>query len=263
MHNQTNMGLLRILPLGALAMISMIAVVPAAYAQNSVGTITQLTGAANIERAGATIAAAPNTAVMLHDKITTQPNASLTITMVDNSSLQLGASSTLTIDDSFLVNGVGAPSKVGLLGGTLHSVIAGAMRGTTTTFEVHTPNAVGAVRGTEWTENFSEEPRSRYKDCRQFTDVDVFEGTVQVCNVEGPAHCKRECQDVPAGHHVTVACCALFEASTAGLGTLGAVGATSLGAGVAGGLGVGLGCVAGGLGCGGGGGNGAPASASK
>ncbi len=49
-----------------------------------------------------------------------------------------------------LVNGVGAPRQVGLLGGELHAVINGAMRGSSTTFEVHTPNAVGAVRGTDF-----------------------------------------------------------------------------------------------------------------
>ena len=151
MHNRSHMSLLRISSLAVQAIIATIALVPAARAQNTVGTITQVNGAASIERAGATIAAAPNTAVMLHDKIITQADASLTITMVDDSSMQLGASTTLTIDESMIVNGVGAPSKVGLAEGTLHSVIKGAMRGSTTTFEVHTPNAVGAVRGTDFT----------------------------------------------------------------------------------------------------------------
>jgi hypothetical protein len=145
------MSLLRISSLSAQVMIATIALVAVAHAQNTVGTITQVTGAANIQRAGATIAAAPNTAVMLHDKIFTQAGASLTITMVDNSSMQLDASTTLTIDEGMMVNGVGAPSKVGLAEGTLHSVIQGAMRGSTTTFEVHTPNAIGAVRGTDFT----------------------------------------------------------------------------------------------------------------
>src|SRR5450759_2284358 len=138
-------------------------------AQNTVGTIAQIQGAAQIQRNGGTIAAVQNMAVMLHDKIVTEPNASLTIGLIDNSSLQLGASATLTIDESVLVNGVGAPSKVGLLGGRLRSIIVGAMRGSSTTFEVHTPNAIRAVRGTDWTENYGEQPRQGYPDCRQFT----------------------------------------------------------------------------------------------
>ena len=151
MHNRAHMSLFRISTL-ALAIISTIALVSPAHAQSTVGTITQISGAASIQRSGATIAAAVNMPIMLHDKIITQKDGSLTIGMVDNSSLQLSPSSTITIDESYLVNGVGAPSKVGLLGGTLHAVINGAMRNSAATaFEVHTPNAVGSVRGTDFT----------------------------------------------------------------------------------------------------------------
>jgi hypothetical protein len=146
------MSLSRISTLAALAMISTIAVVSPAHAQNTVGTITQIAGSASIQRAGTTIAAATNMPVMLHDKIITQKDASLTIGMVDDSSIQLSPSTTITIDESYLANGVGAPRRVGLFGGTLHAAINGAMRGSNTTaFEVHTPNAIGAVRGTEFT----------------------------------------------------------------------------------------------------------------
>lgn len=138
----------------ALMLLPFLASVPAAHAQSTVGTITQVQGEASINRNGATTPATLNEPVMLHDKITTGPNGSLTIGMVDNSSMQLTASSALTIDDSVLVNGVGAPSKVGLLSGDLHSVILGAMRGSSTSFEVHTPNAVGAVRGTDFWVHF-------------------------------------------------------------------------------------------------------------
>src|SRR5271170_2446470 len=98
-----------------LAMLMIVTTTSAARAQSTVGTITQIQGTANIQRNGATIAAATNMPILLHDKISTEANSSLTIGLVDNSSLQLGASSTLTIDNSILVNGVGAPSQVGLL----------------------------------------------------------------------------------------------------------------------------------------------------
>src|SRR5208282_2909781 len=192
------MTCLRIAALLGLAMLLLSAAVPAAYAQNTVGTITQLQGVADIQRNGATTPAAVNEPVMLHDKIVTEANASLTISMV--------------------VSGVGAPRKVGLLGGSLHSTLLGAMRGSSTMFEVNTPNAIGAVRGTDWTQTFKDQPQSQYKGCLQFTDVDVNEGTVQVCNKEGPLHCTKECRDVTAGHHITVACCGFFLANTGGLG---------------------------------------------
>src|ERR1035437_1946895 len=86
--------------LAALVILTMLTAAASAQAQNTVGTITQITGAATVQRTGATIGAAPYMPVMLHDEIVTGPGASLTIGLVDNSSLQLGASSTLTIDES-------------------------------------------------------------------------------------------------------------------------------------------------------------------
>jgi hypothetical protein len=149
----------RILSLTALTMIVAIALVPNAHAQNTVGTITQLTGTAHVVRNGATTPAMLNEPIMLHDQIGTDPGSSLTIGLVDNSFMQLAASSTVRIDESILVNGVGAPVKVGLLAGDLHSVILGAMRDTPEKFEVHTPNAVGAVRGTDFWVHYDTNPR--------------------------------------------------------------------------------------------------------
>jgi hypothetical protein len=241
----------RITALAFVALLTIVAV-PSAHAQNTVGTITQITGAATIQRGGATIAAVPNMPVMLHDKIVTGAAGSLTIGLVDNSSLQLGESSTITIDDSVLVNGVGAPSKVGLLGGDLHTVILGAMRGTSTTFQVNTPNAIGAVRGTSWHEHYDEDEHKESKGCRQTTQVDVDDGTVQVCNTENPPVCK----DIHKGQHTYVRCGAFWEG-----GGLGGLGAGALGVGLAAGIGVGVAAGAGAFN--GGGGNGGPSTGSK
>ena len=134
----------------AMLALAMLAMVPTARAQSTVGTITQVQGVANIQRGAQNIVVMANLPVELHDKITTQQGASLTIGLVDKSSLQLGQNATLIIDESVMVNGFGAPSKLGLLGGKVHSLIVGAMRGPTTSFEVHTPNAIGAVRGTDF-----------------------------------------------------------------------------------------------------------------
>ena len=88
------------------------------------------------------------------------------------------------------MNGVGAPSKVGLLQGDLHSIIVGAMRGSSTTFEVNTPNAIGAVRGTDFKMHTDNNGRQGYPDCFQFTDLSVDDGTVQFCNTATPPECK-------------------------------------------------------------------------
>jgi FecR protein len=243
MNNRSSMSWLRVWSLGVLAMLAITTIASTAHAQSTVGTITQLTGAANIQRAGATIAATQNMPVMLHDRIATEPNASLTISLVDNSSLQLGSASTLVIDDSVLVNGVGAPSKVGLLQGDLHSIIVGAMKGSSTTFEVNTPNAIGAVRGTDFSMHTDNNGRQGYPDCFQFTDLSVDDGTVQFCNTATPP----ECKDIKKGEHSTMACGGFAGASGAA-GGLGVVGATALGVGLAAGAGVGIAAGAGAFG---------------
>src|SRR5258706_15101262 len=65
---------------------------PAAHAQSTVGTVTQVQGNASIERGGTTVTVVPNLPILLHDKIVTQPDASVTVGLVDNSSLLLGPS---------------------------------------------------------------------------------------------------------------------------------------------------------------------------
>jgi len=233
MQRQNHMKSSRLASLFALAMLTLVMAVPAAHAQSTVGTITQLQGTANIQRNGATIAAAVNMPVMLHDRIVTDANGALTIGLVDSSSLQLGASSTLTIDESVLVNGVGAPSKVGLLGGHLHSIIVGAMKGSGSNFQVNTPNAIGAVRGTEWDTDYDEDEHQGSRDCRQRTRVNVEDGTVLVCNTASPP----ECKEVPAGHRTEIRCGAFWLGGVSGLG---AFGAGFLGVGILGGIGVGI-----------------------
>jgi hypothetical protein len=150
MQKQNRLTFVRLAALFTLATVLMAAAESTTYAQNIVGTITQVSGIANIQRGGSNLAAATQMPIQLHDRITTQAGSSVTIGLIDNSSLQLGQNGILTIDESMLVNGVGAPRQVGLLGGQLHALINGAMRGSSTTFEVHTPNAVGAVRGTDF-----------------------------------------------------------------------------------------------------------------
>ena len=248
----------RSLTLLAMLAVTMLATVSTARAQNTVGTITQIQGVANIQRGALNIAAAPNMPVMLHDKITTQPGASLTIGLVDNSSLQLGSDAALTIDESVLVNGVGAPSKVGLLNGKLHSLIVGAMRGSTTTFEVHTPNAIGAVRGTEFSSDAEDgKANDKYKDCLHWTEFDVQDGNVQVCNTDNPPKCE-ECH---AGHECSVACGVLF-LDGAAAGAAAAGGGVGVGVGIAVGTAIVAGGVVGGIAAAGGfdsgGGGGAP-----
>jgi hypothetical protein len=244
---------LRGAPLLALAVFFAMSLASTANAQNTVGTISQMTGVVNVQRRGASMAGVVHMPIQLHDRISTESGGSVTIALVDQSTLQLGSNGVLVIDESVMVNGVGAPSKVGLLGGKLHTLIVGAMRGNSPAFEVHTPNAIGAVRGTEWDTAYTDgTTRSDNPNCTQFTDVDVQDGTVHVSNAINP---NAGSEDIHAGHHTTVACAGapLGEGAAGGAGGIGsAAGWTALGVGVVAGGTVGGVAAAGGFNGGGG-----------
>src|ERR1700730_16137847 len=181
--------------------LAMVVAVSTAQAQNTVGTITLVKGAVSIQRGESDIEVVPNLPVQLHDKIVTQPDASVTVGLIDNSSIQLGPSTTLSIDESTAINGIGAPSKMTLLGGSLHTVIVGAMKGHP--YEIRTTNAISTAHGTEWDLSYSEgNTRDGYQDCKQFTDVKVQDGTVNGAN----AQTGTGSQDVPAGHLAVIGC---------------------------------------------------------
>jgi hypothetical protein len=49
----------------------------------------------------------------------------------------------------------------------------------------------------------NEEDRKKYKDCRRFTQVSVYDGTVEVTNTTNPGGGSVQ---VPPGHKTTVVC---------------------------------------------------------
>jgi hypothetical protein len=107
---------------------------------------------------------------------------------------------------------------------------------------VNTPNAIGAVRGTEWDTGYDEDEHEGSHGCRKRTTLDVEDGTVEFCNSASPP----ECKDVSKGKHSEIRCGAFWLGSS-GVGGLGAFGAAALGVGVAGGIGVGIAAGAGGF----------------
>ena len=186
------------------------------------GSVSTATGNVQLQRAGGTAIAISGSPVNVGDRILTGPGGHAVISLTDGSSLELGESSALTIDSHVLpATGAGAATRVSLFGGVLRSV-ANATGGPAN-FEVHTPNAVAAVRGTRWDTAFTEgESRATYGDCKNFTDVVVYDGTVSVRNPNAAAGL-----DVPAGYEVTVPC----DISATSPGPIGMTGAHSLGAG--------------------------------
>jgi hypothetical protein len=109
----------------------------------------------------------------------------------------------------------------------------------TPNFAVHTPNAVASARGTQYDTStatqppgtMNEEDRKKYKDCRRFTQVSVYDGTVEVTNTTNPGGGSVQ---VPPGHKTTVVCgYAPFEPSEIAAATA-AAGAAAPGVGVTG-----------------------------
>jgi ferric-dicitrate binding protein FerR (iron transport regulator) len=90
-------------------------------ADDSVGSVTEVTGSAQIQRAGATLAAQQGTSVKLHDRVTTAPDASMTLGFADGSSIALNGGTSVAIEDVKVVNGQPLPSRVTLMSGRIHT----------------------------------------------------------------------------------------------------------------------------------------------
>jgi hypothetical protein len=102
--------------------------------------------------------------------------------MADNSLLTVNESTVLTVDET-VVGGAGT-TKVGLISGSVRSLVTAAARAAGPSFQVTTPNAIAGVRGTDFT------CRHRYgpalpgfpADCFEYTDCATTTGLVGVTN---------------------------------------------------------------------------------
>ena len=92
-----------------------------ARADDSVGSVTQVTGSAQIQRGSSRLAAQQGTSVKLHDRVTTAPDASVTLGFADGSSIALNGGTSVAIEDVKVVNGQPLPSRVTLTSGRIHT----------------------------------------------------------------------------------------------------------------------------------------------
>lgn len=172
---------IRVVPLVLVAML----LSAAAHAQTVVGSITELTGSAQITRAGATSPVTSAMPVDLHDSLTTAADSHLTVRLNDGSTLSLSEMSTLVINEQVIgPSGVRQSTKVGLLTGRLYAAVSSAISGSgAPTFQVNTPNAIAGVRGTRF--NVSYASASPVCGDRPSSDVGVLDGEVGVSNANG------------------------------------------------------------------------------
>jgi ferric-dicitrate binding protein FerR (iron transport regulator) len=168
--------------------------------QVNVGAVKELRGTANVRSNNRTTAVMPGMGIKAGDKLETSPHSSVTIELSDGSELILSDSSSAVIDSAIMR---GADSTIDLFKGKLHSIVTLAA-GHPVRFEVHTPNAVVSVRGTDFdTEYIEGEPCPGFPQCLRYTDVGVYKGIVEVRN---PTSSKLISVQVDAGYETTVPC---------------------------------------------------------
>ena len=174
----------------------------AAFAQETVGEVTSISGVAKLERGGSEIALVLSMPIRVGDTIRTTEKSEVTVTLRDGSKLVLSESSSCTVDQYSMTATTRQQGSIGLWGGHLRAIVNG-IGGVVPDFQVHTPNATAAVRGTEFEIAYiSGRPCPEDHSCMRYTTVGVFHGVVAVANVSNPAQAVR----VTEGYETTVAC---------------------------------------------------------
>jgi hypothetical protein len=165
----------------ALLMFGSLVTAAVARAQVPVGSLTAVMGTATITRAGRTTFASYGDAVNVGDRVTTGSDGRVTITLSDNTQMQVIESSTIVVTEvRFNPNGSQASARIDLAGGTVRSLVR-FTGGNAPNFEVHTPNAIAAAHGTTYDTAYATGVT------RNFTDVLVYNGTVMVSNPSNAA----------------------------------------------------------------------------
>jgi FecR protein len=175
----------------------------AANAQTSAGTISAVSGSVEILRAGKTITAAVGTPVEVGDQLKTGAGGNVAVMLSDKSRFELGESSQMTIDAHTVGAGT-ATTRLGLSMGSLRNWVAKLASGNAANYEVHTPNAVGAARGTMYDMQYQDNvERDKFKGCKQFTDLAVYQDSVDVYNPTAPGN---QHVTVHQGQRTTIPC---------------------------------------------------------
>jgi len=173
-----------------------------AFAQANVGEVTRIIGDANIERGGSEFAITPSIPIQIHDRLITIAKAELTVTFHDGSKLILSEPGSYSIDQYAITSTTRTEASISLWAGHLRAIV-NVIAGAVPDFQVHTPNAIAAVRGTEFeTAYIKDRPCPEDRTCMRYTTVEVFHGVVAVANSSNPANAVQ----VTEGYETTVAC---------------------------------------------------------
>jgi hypothetical protein len=171
-----------------------------ATAQVNAGTLKELRGSASVQRNGSSFEATRGMLIFEGDKLETSRQSVVTIELINGGELILSDACSVIIERPA---GTANDSRVELLKGRLRSLINLAA-GKVSAFEVHTPNAVASVRGTDFeTEYVEGEPCPGFPQCLRYTDIGVYKGIVEVRN---PTSLRPISVKVDAGYETTIPC---------------------------------------------------------
>jgi len=174
----------------------------AAFARDAVGEVTAITGVVKLYRGSNEVDLAPSMQIEVRDRLRTTAKAELTVTLRDGSKLILSESSSYTIDQYAMTASTRRQASFALWAGHLRAIVNGEL-GVVPDFQVHTPNAIAAVRGTEFeTAYIADRPCPEDRRCMRYTTVGVFHGVVTVANISNPSQAVQ----VTEGYETTVAC---------------------------------------------------------
>src|ERR1700678_2210683 len=127
---------------GLLLIRALLFAVPATpLAQTAAGSFQSVNGQVQIQRTGgATIGAAAGVGVNVGDRILTGANGHAVIILNDQSRLDIGPGSSITLDQ-FTISGGATATRVSLFSGVMRSLVNAASGGAPANYQVHTPNA--------------------------------------------------------------------------------------------------------------------------
>lgn len=157
---------LKIITLIILLILTSYGIVPAA--QDEVGKVAAIKGNALIDRDKKKIKAKVKEGVLLRDTVSTLEGSMVKMRFIDDSILTLGEKSRVIIKEFVYSKGKEGKSIFNLLDGKMKSIVG------KTKFEVRTPTAVAAARGTVIAFEVG------MKDKKNFTTILCLEGEVVV-----------------------------------------------------------------------------------
>jgi len=135
--------------------IGMLLLVAVRVVAQSVGTIADSAGQADVLRAGTVVPAAIGMAVQLGDTLRTARPGRLRVVFQDDSVVSLGDDSELQIDTQvFDPTGGTYTALLRLVRGRLRAVVSEYYQRSGARYEIETPSAVSGVRGTEFVVTF-------------------------------------------------------------------------------------------------------------